>query len=115
MLNIYVPKFQKACKDYYPNNVFKHNQAKYGSFLLIDETTYDFINSKDSRYYFGAFTQYNPKYQSTFENKDNKKLNSGIKIDVVSAYPFQMTKSLPYGEIMDEPTFYEFYLKDNPH
>lgn len=115
MLNIYVPRFQKSCKDYYPNNLFKHNQAKYGSFLLIDENTYDFINSKDSRYYFGAFTQYNPKYQSTFENKDNKKLNSGIKIDVVSAYPFQMTKSLPYGEIMDEPTFYEFYLKDNPH
>lgn len=114
MKNIYVPKFQKSNERYYKNNVFKHNQTKYGSFLLINEKTYDFINSKNSKFYYGAFTQFNPFYQTTKENKDKLKLENGIKLDVVSAYPYQMTKSLPFGEILEEDIFFEYYLKENP-
>lgn len=116
MKNIYIPKFQKSNEKYYSNNVFNHNENKYGNFLFIDKETHEFIkNDSKVNYYNGAFTQFNPTYQAKRGNENNKHVNSGIKIDVVSAYPYQMTKSLPFGTIIDENTFYEYYFSQNPH
>lgn len=105
MKSIYVPNFQKSHPFYYASNV-DFEDEKIGNMVFINKTTHQFIKNDENNFYIGAFTQFNPKYQLKKETKD---LKSGIKLDVVSAYPYQMTKSLPYGSIMDSSTFLETY------
>lgn len=68
-----------------------------------------------SKFFRGGFTQFNKEYQSV---KNFKKVKNTIYIDVNSAYPYQMSQLLPYGEPLEEPptnepfaTFYEIKLK----
>lgn len=67
-----------------------------------------------SKFFRGGFTQFNKEYQSV---KNFKKVKNTIYIDVNSAYPYQMSKPLPYGDPLEEPpkdgeyaTFYEIKL-----
>lgn len=46
----------------------------------------------------GGLTQFDPRYLG----KENK-LNELIFIDINSAYPYQMSKELPHGRILDNP------------
>ncbi len=89
MSKIYVPFYEH--KNY--ENLFGHKDL-----LKIGYKTHKFIKSDKGSFYKGGFVQYNPEYLT---NPNNKWVKDGIKIDVVSAYPYQMTFSLPYGEIMN--------------
>lgn len=102
------------------------NKKKYGSnkpedFLKLEYQERDFFvkaleqyNDKyNCRYYRGGFTQFNPKVNMW---KNINECNDAIKIDVSSAYPFQMLFALPYGNIYDEEQFEKIkkpYWKEN--
>lgn len=65
------------------------------------------------KWFKGGFTQINEKYLTSAKN-----VEKAIMIDVTSAYPYQMTFDLPYGEILNEPptdgsyvTFYKLYVE----
>ena len=96
MNKIYVRKFERENWEKY----------KFNGFLKIDTDTHNFIKSEEegSKFFKGGFVQFNPQFQT---NQETKWVNDGIKIDVVSAYPFQMTKPLPYGRVMNEVEFLE--------
>lgn len=59
----------------------------------IDRLTYELT----SPFYSGGFTQFNEKFLG-----QPKEVKNGKFYDVKSAYPFQMTKPLPYGDILLE-------------
>lgn len=95
MSKVYVRKFERENWEKY----------KFNNFLKIDTDTHNFIKDEEgSKFYRGGFVQYNPQFQT---NQETKWVSDGIKIDVVSAYPFQMTKALPYGRILNEMEFLE--------
>lgn len=58
------------------------------------------------RYYKGGLTQFNPHY---FDWKD---IGRACKLDVSSAYPYHMTKPLPYGAWIDEKDFWDNHYKE---
>lgn len=89
MHKIYVPYYEQ--KNYV--NLFNTK-----GLLKIDYETHRFIKNEHNSFYKGGFVQYNPEYLT---NHETKWLKDGIKIDVVSAYPYQMTFSMPYGKIYD--------------
>lgn len=54
----------------------------------------------------GGYVEFNEEF-----NKHYQKVNNAIMVDVKSAYPYQMTKPLPYGELLQEKPngdYYEF-------
>lgn len=51
-----------------------------------------------SKYYHGGFSQFNTKYQH-----HNVPTHNMLMIDVNSAYPYQMSQLLPYGEMLSGP------------
>lgn len=63
-------------------------------YLIIPNSTY----VKIGNWFKGGVAQVNTKYADA-----PQKVDPAIMIDVTSAYPFQMTKDLPYGEILESP------------
>lgn len=53
------------------------------------------------QWYKGGLSQTNTKYIDSIVNK--KELKNALFIDVSSAYPYHMTKYLPYGEVLTTP------------
>lgn len=90
---------------YYSNSYFYENKGGGIKPLLISKDAYNALEM----FYRGGWTQINPNYLS-----NPQEIGEGIMVDVVSAYPFQMTQNLPYGEVLEEPPeegpYYEFYV-----
>lgn len=61
-------------------------------------------NDEYDGFYAGGLSQINTEY--TFQLFQEYQLNNAVMIDINSAYPFQMTKALPYGPPMEK--------KENP-
>lgn len=74
--NIYLPKYNR--------------ENKSSISLFLDESTYDAVRP----FYTGGWTQFNPDF-----NGAPVKVRNGVFIDVNSAYPYQMSKDLPYGDL----------------
>lgn len=68
---------------------------------INEPKSYLYINTPDhqyiSNYYHGGFSQFNTKYQH-----HKVKTKNLIMIDVNSAYPYQMTLPLPYGDLLND-------------
>lgn len=106
------PMGSMILQDYYENSFFK-------DYITWDGEEFDGTNGKGAnKFYLGGFVQFNTKLQRELTDIDKFKrfkLTDGIKLDVKSAYPFQMTKPMPYGPIFEEDEFNEQYLNLNPH
>lgn len=76
-------------KNYYLYWYNKNKPTKIG--LKISQESYKLLKP----FFYGGYTQFNEKYQ-----KEPSKVDNGYFIDIVSAYPFQMTQALPYGEVL---------------
>lgn len=80
---------QKLCKNHILNEGMND---VYRGFYIKSPEMYKLAKN----FYGGGITQFNTDYH----NKDF--YESGVGIDINSSYPFQMTKLLPYGELMEE-------------
>lgn len=61
---------------------------------------------KYKKVYSGGFTQFNPEIMELQEKVNDNKLvlpKLGTMIDIISSYPFQCTKPLPYGSWAPKP------------
>lgn len=58
------------------------------------------------KWFKGGFTQINEKYIGNLQD-----VGIGLMIDVSSAYPYQMTFPLPYGDLLDSPPKEGTYAK----
>lgn len=115
-----------ASKKYCAKNIIKFNadgldvERKVGNMVKIDMYTHnqfdephyyqkpDGTGIKDDvwdKFYKGGLTQFNPNY---FNWKD---IGRSCKLDVSSAYPYHMTKPLPYGSWIDEEDFFKNHYK----
>lgn len=83
LLKKYVQKF------IYENKI---KDVHYSDYLKISKEDYE----KISPWYYGGWSQINTDYVGGL-----KDIGMGCMIDVSSAYPYQMTKPLPYGEIYE--------------
>lgn len=94
-----------------PKSKQKINLPIYKSLTKIEEDDHKFIkevkdiynNQKFSGLYRGGFTQFSSKYQVELENLFD--IKDGMKLDVSSAYPYQMTKPLPFGRLISQEEF----------
>lgn len=68
--------------------ILKNSKFKYC--FKINKWTYDVATN----FYFGGFTQFNPKYQNEIIACED-----GISLDINSAHPFSMTKLLPISKL----------------
>ena len=125
--------FNKNQYDRYNRNLMITNDRPMGSMILQDykENSFfkDYITYEGdilgddngagaNKFYLGGWVQFNLKLQRQLEDINQHKnfeLSDGIKLDVKSAYPFQMTKPLPYGPIMEEDEFEDLFLSKNPN
>lgn len=125
--------FNKEQYDRYNRNNILAPNRPMGSMILQDYKENSFfkdyityegneLNEKNgagaNKFYLGGYVQFNLALQRTMDSLDSYKnfeLSDGIKLDVKSAYPFQMTKPMPYGPIMEEDEFEELYLNNNPN
>lgn len=92
--------------------VEKEDRVTNRDYLRISVKDYETITP----WYSGGWTQINTDYVGGL-----KDIKLGCMVDVSSAYPYQMTKPLPYGELLEcEPdgvegvdyyTFYSVYVK----
>lgn len=96
-----------------PKNVLKKDRP-IGSMIIQDINEHQFFKNEikyaeydednslsSSKFYIGGFVQFNSELQTMNEIE----LEDGIKLDVKSAYPFQMTKPMPYGPIFSKKEF----------
>ncbi len=95
------------CYSMMKNHVYnKFGSDVYKGFRLNKD---DYVKAKN--WYYGGFTQFNPKYQ------DIPLDLNGCSVDINSSYPFQMTKLLPYGKMLNKPpkgnylTYYQIEIK----
>lgn len=93
---------RRLMKMYSKNYIFENNLDIYKP-LQISLEDFRII----APFYRGGWTQINPEFIGA-----PKCVETGIMLDVVSAYPFQMTMPIPYGQILtSEPDckyYYEF-------
>lgn len=61
--------------------------------MVLKKEQYEFAN----KWFMGGFAQFNDEYSGNAQ-----KVDKAIMLDVSSAYPYQMTYSLPYGEFLEE-------------
>lgn len=73
--------------------------------LYISKKDYNWLKP----FYHGGFSQFNEKYL-----KPRSNVNNALMIDINSAYPYQMSMELPYGDLLDEPpeksSYTEWYV-----
>ena len=90
------------------STIFNNKNKLKNKYLYVDKNVYDLLHL----FFSGGFTQFNPNYQTknpVYLDKWN------VLMDVSSAYPFQMTKPLPFGSIYSKidnnwSHYYEFYI-----
>lgn len=111
---VYIPYFQYGSKDFKESKKYRHCKDKYGNFAKTDLETHQFFteahnlynNKRGSKIFRGGFTQFNPQYQN---RESLYSCGDCGKWDISSAYPFQMTKPLPFGKLINEKDFKLFY------
>lgn len=114
MFQIYIPYYQYSNKEFREDRKYRHINEKYGNFAKTNYETHKFFtdehnlygNKNGSKVFRGGFTQFNPKYQNRESIYD---CGDCGKWDISSAYPFQMTKPLPFGKLISEYDFKKFY------
>lgn len=93
---------------YFSNEYIYKNDLDIVKPLLLSNEDYHIME----RFYRGGWTQINPEYIGA-----PKWIGRGLMVDVVSAYPYQMTFDIPYGEVLYSPpkekhyTFLEIKVK----
>lgn len=121
MRTIWVNDFQAGRTEYNQTNNYYHKKKDFegdelGSMLKLGIHTHNTFSEvyeydgKFAKFYSGGFTQFNPLYQKM---EDINEAGDCIKCDFSSAYPYQMTKPLPFGKLLDEETFKREYLDKN--
>lgn len=114
--DVYVPKFQRENINRFGKHVEIIDGMFVGDLSKMNKESWDFFNSPSpyhdlfeeyknntpSTWYRGGYNEFSPQIESF---KDIENCNGAIKIDVSSAYPYQMTKSLPFGPILDSQEF----------
>lgn len=111
---VYIPYFQYSNKEFRESKKYRHIKATYGNFAKTDFETHQFFteyhnlynNKGGSKIFRGGFTQFNPRYQN---RESLYTCGDSGKWDISSAYPFQMTKTLPFGKLINEKDFKLFY------
>lgn len=89
----------------------------YKSLVFMDKQDHDLIqhpldffnNGRVVNLYGGGIVQFNERYQK--EQDNIRDFNDGSKLDVSSAYPFQMTKPLPFGPLIPQHLFEQEPIK----
>lgn len=116
--DVYVPKFQRDNIFRYGKHVEIIDGRCVGDMSKMDKKSWNFFNDPSpnhdlfeeyknntpSTWYRGGYNEFSPQIGSF---KDIEDCNGAIKIDVSSAYPYQMTKPLPFGPILDATQFEE--------
>lgn len=114
--------FKRVLRDKSTFNVFNcltagavaKKLAKYSTKLInqMEHTNIDYLTiSKEqsdilNNYFSGGYVEFNTKYNCKY-----KKVKNAIMVDIKSAYPYQMTQDLPYGEfyfIEPKEPYYKF-------
>ncbi len=95
--NLTAASLTKRIMGYYVNLYCKENKLNEKEFkpLIISHETYEAV----SPWFMGGYSQINDKYINNAQHVSISKM-----VDVSSAYPYQMTFPLPFGEMLhDEP------------